>query len=190
MPPAPLPARLKKIKFLVCDVDGVLTDGSILLGPWGESKRFSVLDGTGLVLARLAGLQTAFLSGRKSPVNKQRAKECQVSWLIQGVAAKLPAFERLCRLAGVEPEAAAFVGDDLIDLPVLAKAGVAVAVANALPEVKRAADWVTGACGGQGAVREVVDRLLQAQGLYAKTVERYLTPPGRRTADSRSPERG
>ncbi|NTV53088.1 MAG: HAD hydrolase family protein, partial [Candidatus Firestonebacteria bacterium] len=135
MPRAGLQTRIKKIKFLVCDVDGVLTDGGILMGAQGELKSFSVLDGTGLVLARLAGMQSAFLSGRTSPVNKLRARECRVPWVMQGVAEKAPAFERLCRLAGVEPVEAAFVGDDLIDLPVFKKAGVAIAVANARPEV-------------------------------------------------------
>jgi 3-deoxy-D-manno-octulosonate 8-phosphate phosphatase (KDO 8-P phosphatase) len=191
MPPAGLSARLKKIKLLVCDVDGVLTDGGIWLnGTGGESKCFSVLDGTGLVLARLAGIQSAFLSGRSSTVITVRARECNVPWVIQGVAEKVPAFERICRLAGVDAAAAAFVGDDLIDLPVFKQAGVAIAVANAVPEVKRAADWVTRTRGGQGAVREIVERLLKAQGLYARAVTRYLNPKSARNEEPRSPERG
>jgi 3-deoxy-D-manno-octulosonate 8-phosphate phosphatase (KDO 8-P phosphatase) len=172
-----LNARLKQIRLLVCDVDGVLTDGTIVLDSSGhEAKFFSVLDGTGLALARLGGMQTAFLSGRNSAVITARARECNVPWVIQGVAEKLPAFARICQQAGIPMSAAAFVGDDLIDLPVFKKAGVSIAVANAMPEVKRAADWVTRTRGGQGAVREVVERLLKVQGQYARVVARYLNP--------------
>jgi 3-deoxy-D-manno-octulosonate 8-phosphate phosphatase (KDO 8-P phosphatase) len=182
MPRAALLSRLKKIRLLVCDVDGVLTDGGIYINGTGdEAKCFSVTDGTGLVLARLAGIQAAFLSGRRSEVITRRARECEVPWVVQGVAEKGPAFERICLTAGVSPQAAVYIGDDLIDLPVFKKAGVAVAVANALPDVKRAAAWVTQSCGGHGAVREVVDRLLRAQGLYAQTVARYLRPPARQS---------
>ncbi len=172
-----LEKKLKAIKLLVCDVDGVLTDGTIVLDSVGhEAKFFSVLDGTGLALARLGGIQSAFLSGRSSGVITARARECNVPWVIQGVQEKLPAFERICHQAGVSPSAAAFVGDDLIDLPVFKKAGVAIAVANAVPDVKRAAAWVTKTRGGQGAIREIVERLLKVQGQYTRVVNRYLNP--------------
>lgn len=172
-----LNTKLKSIRLLVCDVDGVLTDGTIILDSSGhEAKFFSVQDGTGLALARLGGLQTAFLSGRKSAVITVRARECNVAWVRQGVAEKVPAFEQICQQAGVAMSEAAFMGDDLIDLPVFAKVGVAIAVANAIPEIKQAADWVTRKPGGQGAVREVVEQLLKVQGNYAQVVTRYLNP--------------
>ncbi len=172
---ANVPARLKRIRLLVCDVDGVLTDGSIFVDARGlESKRFSVLDGTALVLARLGGLQTALLSGRRSATVVHRARECRVPWVTQGVARKAPAFARLCRRAGVSATGAAYIGDDLIDLPVFARAGLAVAVANAVPEVRRAAHWVTRHAGGRGAVREVVEKILKARGSWDGVVARYL----------------
>lgn len=170
-----LAARLRGIRLLVCDVDGVLTDGGIVLDEFGrEAKTFSVLDGTALVLARLANLQTAFLSGRKSGVVTLRARECRVPWVVQGVDLKAPAFRSLCRRARVTEAQTAYLGDDLIDLPVFELAGAAIAVANAVPEVKRAAHYVTQAAGGRGAVREAVERILQAQGLWSGVMDRYL----------------
>lgn len=170
-----LARRLRRVKLLVCDVDGVLTDGTIWVDDRGrEWKGFSALDGTALVLARLAGLQAAFLTGRRSAVVRRRARECRVNLVTEAAARKGPAFSRLCRRAGVTEREAAFVGDDLIDLPVFARAGLAIAVPNAVADVRRRAHWVTRAPGGRGAVREVVERLLRAQGRWATVVRRYL----------------
>ena len=177
---ADLARRLKAIRLIICDVDGVLTDGGIFQDGRGrEIKRFSVLDGTGFVLARLGGLRTAFLSGRRSAVVTARARECGVPWVVQGAGAKAPAFESLCRRARVRPGEALYIGDDLIDLPVFERAGMAVAVSNAVPEVRRAACWVTRAPGGSGAVREVIERVLRAQGRWRRARERYLGRDGR-----------
>jgi len=170
-------AQLKRIRLLVCDVDGVLTDGAIIQNDDGrEIKSFSVLDGTGFALGALVGLRGAFLSGRRSRVVTHRARECQIDLVAQGVASggKAETFVRLCRQAGVTPGEAAYVGDDLIDLPVFEQAGWAVAVANAVPEVRRRAHFVTRTPGGRGAVREVIERLLRAQGRWHLAVQRYL----------------
>jgi 3-deoxy-D-manno-octulosonate 8-phosphate phosphatase (KDO 8-P phosphatase) len=170
-------ARLKAIRLLVCDVDGVLTDGGMWLTSDGrEAKRFSAHDGLGLSLARAAGLTTAFLTARRSPVVARRARECGVPLVLQGRRDKGPALAELCRRAAVPTAATAYVGDDLVDLPALRLAGLAVAVANAVPEVKRAADFVTAACGGHGAVREVIEHLLKAQGRWTQAVARFNAP--------------
>jgi len=166
---AALTARLQGIRLLVCDVDGVLTDGGIFLDNLGhESKRFSVHDGLGLAMARLSGLQVAFLSARESKVVNHRAQECGVALVMQGRKEKAPAFAELCLQAGVSAAASLYMGDDLLDLPVFVKAGLAVAVANAVPEVKRAAHYVTRLPGGHGAVREIVERILRVQGTWSK----------------------
>jgi 3-deoxy-D-manno-octulosonate 8-phosphate phosphatase (KDO 8-P phosphatase) len=168
-------ARLKQIRFVVTDVDGVLTDGGIYIDNFGhESKRFSAQDGMGLAMARLGGLQVAFLSARESKIVTQRAKECGVSLVMQGKKQKGPAFAELCLQANVAPNATLYIGDDLLDLPVFEKTGLAVAVANAVPEVKKAAHFVTTQSGGQGAVREVMERVLRAQGSWPKVISQIL----------------
>ena len=170
-----LTGRLKQIRFVVADVDGVLTDGGIYMDNFGhESKRFSVQDGMGLAMARLGGLQVAFLSARESKSVNQRAKECGVSLVMQGKRHKAPALAGWCLQAKVEPTATLYMGDDLLDLPVFAKTGLAVAVANAVPEVKKAAHYITGLAGGQGAVREVMERVLRAQGSWSKVISQIL----------------
>lgn len=170
-----LAARFKRIQFLVCDVDGVLTDGGIWLDSLGhEAKVFSAQDGLGLSLARYGGLQTAFLSARESKIVNQRAQECGVQLVMQGKKQKGPAFHELCLQAKVSESATLYLGDDLMDLPVFARAGLAVAVANAVPEVKQAAHYVTRAAGGQGAVREIIERVLRAQGSWGKVLGQFL----------------
>jgi len=167
--------RFKDIRFLVCDVDGVLTKGDIILdGRGGECKQFSAQDGLGLVMARLGGLQTAFLSGRQSRVVDLRAKTCGVELVMQGRKQKVPAFKELCRRAGIPHTAAAYMGDDLPDLPVCEYAGLFIAVKNAVREVKQAAHYITRAAGGQGAVREVVERILRAQGTWSQVKAKVL----------------
>lgn len=176
---AALTQRLKAVRLLVCDVDGVLTDGGMwLTGDGGEAKRFSAHDGLGLSLAAAAGLATAFLTARRSPLVARRARECKVPWVMQGRLDKGVALAELNRRAGIPASATAYIGDDLVDLPAMRLAGLAMAVADAAPDVIRAADFVTAACGGHGAVREVIERLLKAQGRWAKAASPYL---GRRT---------
>jgi len=167
--------RILGVRLIVCDVDGVLTDGRILVDDAGrETKQFSVLDGTGFALARTAGIRTAILSGRSSRAVAHRARECRIDWVLQGVHLKRAALEKLCRSHKIELDQTAYVGDDLIDLPVFEAVGLAVAVANAVPEAKAAAHLVTAARGGSGALREVVERILRGQERWSQTVEDYL----------------
>ena len=159
--------RVKKIELLVLDVDGVLTDGSISYTSDGvEIKRFHVRDGSGLKFWHLAGKRSAILSGRSSAAVEIRAAELGISTVLQGRSEKLPAFETILRELGLTADRVCAVGDDLPDLPVLRGAGVGVAVADACPELRNAADFVTAAPGGRGAVREAIEWLLKLQGLW------------------------
>ena len=164
----------KKIRLLICDVDGVLTDGRIIFDSAGaEAKQFHVRDGSGLKYWLRAGRQAALLSGRQSPVVARRAEELGITLVEQGAKEKLPALERLLKAAGRRADEAAYVGDDLPDLPVFRVVGFRVAVADAAAELRAAADYVTQALGGQGAVREVVELLLKAQGQWDGILKRY-----------------
>ena len=164
-------ARAKKIRVLLMDVDGVLTDGHVWLlsrrdGTASELKGFSAYDGAGLKLARAAGLRTGLITGRESSAVTQRARECDIEFGFQGRATKLGAYEEILRATGASESEVAYVGDDLPDLPVLQRVGFAIAVANAAPEVKRAAHYVTTRTGGEGAVREVIELIVKAQGKW------------------------
>ncbi len=163
--------RAKKIRLLLMDVDGVLTDGRIWLQSWPdgtahEIKGFSAYDGAGLKFARAAGLRTGVITGRESAAVTRRAKEADVEFVYQGRGEKLPAYEEILRSAKLNDEEIAYIGDDLPDLSILSRVGLAVAVANAVPEVKRAAHFVTKASGGNGAAREVVELILKSQGKW------------------------
>jgi 3-deoxy-D-manno-octulosonate 8-phosphate phosphatase (KDO 8-P phosphatase) len=159
------------------DVDGVLTDGRIWLASWPdgtaqEIKGFSAYDGAGLKMARSVGLRTGLITGRESPATARRAREAEIEFVYQGRGEKLPAYEEILRKAGLRDEEVAFIGDDLPDLPLLARVGFAVAVANAVPEVKKAAHYVTRAQGGSGAVREVIELILRARGKWEEAVRK------------------
>jgi 3-deoxy-D-manno-octulosonate 8-phosphate phosphatase (KDO 8-P phosphatase) len=167
-----LAARAKKIRVLLMDVDGVLTDGHIWLlsrrdGTASEIKGFSAYDGAGLKLARAAGLRTGIITGRESSAVTQRARECEIEFVFQHRATKLGALEEIMQTTGASANEVAYVGDDLPDLPVLQRVGLAAAVANAVPEVKSAAHFVTTRSGGEGAVREVIELIVKAQGKWA-----------------------
>lgn len=158
------------------DVDGVLTDGRIWLQSWPdgtahEIKGFSAYDGAGLKLARAAGLRTGVITGRESAAMARRAKEADIEFVFQGRGEKLPAYEEILRTAKLKDEEVAYIGDDLPDLAVLARVGLAITVANAVPEVKRAAHYVTKASGGNGAAREVVELLLKSQDKWQKVLK-------------------
>lgn len=175
--PGDLAARCAAIELLAVDVDGVLTDGSIVVNDQGvESKHFHVRDGLGYALWHRAGKRSAILSGRRAEVVERRAAELKIHVVAQGLGEKGSAFEQLLLRFGLEPRQACFVGDDLIDLPVLRAAGLAAAPADAVPEVREAAHLVTAAPGGRGAVREVVEAILKAQGLWHGLCEPYGTP--------------
>jgi len=167
--------RMLPVRLFLVDNDAVLTDGRIVFGDYGdELKCFDVQDGHGLVMARRAGLLTVMLSGKKSRVNLRRAKELQMVKVYQNALDKLKVFEKILKRFRLKPEETLYIGDDLVDLPVLRRAGVAVAVENAVPEVKEAAHYVTRRSGGRGAVREVIDLLLKSQGKWAAVTERYF----------------
>lgn len=164
-----LKAKIKKIKLLVMDVDGVLTDGKIVLDAQGnEIKFFDVQDGFGLVLFRRAGFKTAILSARSSPAVTARAQDLKIDKICQDAYPKADVYERLIRALECTHEETCFIGDDLPDLPVLKRAGLAVAVPNAAGELKKTADYVTVHQGGNGAVREVVELILKTQGKWKK----------------------
>jgi 3-deoxy-D-manno-octulosonate 8-phosphate phosphatase (KDO 8-P phosphatase) len=159
-----LSERARAVRLAIFDVDGVLTDGSLWFGPGGEElKRFNILDGHGLKMLHAAGIATAILSGRRSAAVEVRARELVIAHVIQGAGDKLGPFGALRAELGLEERECAYVGDDLPDLPVMQRCGLAVAVANAVDAVKAAAHYVTRAGGGQGAVREFCDLVLAAR---------------------------
>jgi 3-deoxy-D-manno-octulosonate 8-phosphate phosphatase (KDO 8-P phosphatase) len=187
-------ALARAIRLVGLDVDGVLTDGGLFLGTGGdqpiEFKRFHIQDGLGIKLLQAAGILVVLVSGRVSPATTARARDLGVDEVVQGPAdQKLPAFAQLLERRGVGFNECAFVGDDLPDLALLARVGLAIAVANAVPEVKAAARVVTRAAGGQGAVREVAELLLKAQGTWDSTVRTYMGQ-GRGNAPKGTPTPG
>jgi 3-deoxy-D-manno-octulosonate 8-phosphate phosphatase (KDO 8-P phosphatase) len=164
------------VKLLLFDVDGVLTDGTLLLHADGsESKRFHIRDGTAVVLARAAGLQVGLLSARPSDATIRRAAQLDIDIVIQGGGGKLAAFESVIANMKVADSEVAYMGDDLVDLPVLGRAGLPAAPADAAEEVRAAAAWVSTRAGGTGAVREFVEFILKAQGRWDAAVREYLT---------------
>ena len=155
------------IALLLLDVDGVLTDGSLVYGPRGETtKVFNVRDGHALVVARGAGLDVAIISGRSSSAVRQRMSELGVREVHQGVRDKAALLERLCATRGIGAGAVAFMGDDLPDLALMRRVGLPLAPADAVPEVRRVARWISVARGGRGAVREAIEWLLRARGVW------------------------
>ncbi|MFH1371914.1 MAG: HAD-IIIA family hydrolase [Planctomycetota bacterium] len=166
--------NLDAIKMLVLDVDGVLTDGTIVVDErGGESKFFSVLDGHGIKMWKRAGLLVAFLSGRKSGPTKRQADKLAVDYCLEGCLDKGVSINELVRLSGVAAGEMAYVGDDLPDLPAIRCAGFGAAVANAVEEIKHAADYVTSRRGGDGAVREVIEFILKKTGRWETLTQKY-----------------
>ena len=167
--------NLSDIRLLVLDVDGVLTDGRLIVnGDGSESKSFNALDGHGIRMWRRAGLKIAFLSGRDSGPTNYRASQLEIDYCLQNCHDKLPELKKLLERADISPNAVAYVGDDLPDLPPMRYVGFAVAVANAIKEVKQHADYVTTHSGGSGAVREVIEHILKKTGKWDQLMERYL----------------
>jgi 3-deoxy-D-manno-octulosonate 8-phosphate phosphatase (KDO 8-P phosphatase) len=172
-------AAARRVRLLGLDVDGVLTDNGVYIGPVGgarvELKRFDIQDGLGLILLKTANLPVVWVSGRTSEATALRAAELRVEELLQVPGPrKAAAFEQVLQRRGIGWEDAAFVGDDLADLPILRRVGLPMAVANAVAEVKQVAAFVTHAAGGHGAVREVVEALLRARGEWPDILERYF----------------
>jgi 3-deoxy-D-manno-octulosonate 8-phosphate phosphatase (KDO 8-P phosphatase) len=175
-------AKASRIRIVALDVDGVLTDNGIWIGPVAgvrvELKRFDIQDGLGLRLLRTAGILVIWLSGRQSEATALRAGELQVDELLQVAGPrKVEALREVLVRRGVAWEDVAFVGDDLADLQVMRRVGLPIAVANAVPEIRAAAAYVTSAAGGHGAVREIADALLRARGVWPEMLQRYFTEP-------------
>jgi 3-deoxy-D-manno-octulosonate 8-phosphate phosphatase (KDO 8-P phosphatase) len=168
--------RLRKIRCLLLDVDGVLTDGKLHFTSDGtEFKTFDVQDGHGIAMAQRVGLTVGFISGRPSKATTQRAADLGVKIVMQKPVNKMDMVEAVKRQHGFADDEIAFIGDELVDLPVLRRAGLAVAVPNAVDEAKRAAHYITRHRGGDGAVREVIEMILKARGTWNNAIAKYLT---------------
>lgn len=167
--------KAKKIELVIFDVDGVMTDGSLLLGDDGqEYKAFNSLDGHGMRMLQEGGVSVAIITGRTSNVVEHRMKDLGVDLIYQGYRDKTPAFESLLKEVNLSMEQVAYVGDDVVDLPVMSRVGFAIAVQSAHPYVKKHAHWITQHAGGRGAVRDVCELLLEARGLLNSKLESYL----------------
>ncbi|MBI4378015.1 MAG: HAD hydrolase family protein [Nitrospinae bacterium] len=167
--------KAKRIKLLIMDVDGVLTDGRIVIDDRGrELKFFDVKDGHGIALAHRAGLITAIISGRNSGVVDIRAKELGIKIVYQNSIDKIKSYESILKKTGLKDGDVAFIGDDIVDLPLMRRVGLSIAVADAVSNVKDAADMVTEKKGGRGAVREAIEFILDAKGLWKKICREYV----------------
>ncbi len=172
-----LKKRAAQIKLLLMDVDGTMTDGSVTLlsqtdGTALEIKTFDAHDGQGLTLAQTAGLRTGCITGRESAALLRRANEMKMEFIYVKQPVKMPAYEDILRKAGVPDSAVAYIGDDLPDIPIMRRAGLAIAVGDAVPEVKDAAHYTTRALAGHGAVRETVELLLKSKGIWEAMLDK------------------
>jgi 3-deoxy-D-manno-octulosonate 8-phosphate phosphatase (KDO 8-P phosphatase) len=166
--------KLKKIKLLILDVDGVMTDGRIIMDSEGrELKNFDVRDGHGIKMIQRYGIKVAILTGRKSKVVEHRAKDLEIKDVYQKAFNKKEVFEKIIQKHKLSNKEIAFMGDDIVDIPVLKIVGFSASVANALDIVKRQVDYITKNNGGHGAVREVCEMILQAQGKWPEIAARY-----------------
>lgn len=175
--------RARRIKVLVFDVDGVLTDGQLYFLPTGsadgkpsglEFKGFTAHDGLGITLARIGGLRVGLITKRESATVAIRARDLKLEFVYQGQAHKLRAAKEICDNAGVTMDELCYVGDDVVDLPVMRACGLSIATANARPQAKAAAHWITPNVGGQGAGRDAIDFILGAQGKLDQAIETFL----------------
>jgi 3-deoxy-D-manno-octulosonate 8-phosphate phosphatase (KDO 8-P phosphatase) len=178
VPTEEIAARARRIELLLTDCDGVLTDGSLLYSFDGKRvleglKVFHIQDGQGLKLAHEAGLKLGVISGRVSPALAARARELQIDHLHQGISDKLTIYDQIKKAEGLTDDQVAYVGDDLPDLAPMRRAGLAVAVANAVREIREASHFVTENPGGRGAIRETIELILKSQGRWESTVQPY-----------------
>ena len=169
--------RARQIKLVLMDVDGTMTDGGVTLlsqsdGSALEIKTFDAHDGQGLTLAHTAGLRTGCITGRESAALLRRAHEMKMEFIYMKQPVKMPAYEEILQKAGVSDSAVAYIGDDLPDIPLMCRAGLAVAVGNAVPEVKKAAHYTTKALAGRGAVRETIELVLKSKGIWAAMIDK------------------
>jgi 3-deoxy-D-manno-octulosonate 8-phosphate phosphatase (KDO 8-P phosphatase) len=166
--------KIKQIKFLILDVDGVLTDGKILYNDRGEEiKAFDVRDGHGLKLLMRSGTEVALITGRESKVVLHRARDLGIKLVYQNVTNKIEVYEKILRGKKLEDKNVGFIGDDLVDIPVLRRVGFSATVRDAIPEVKEIVDYVTSRKGGDGAVREICELLLKVQNKWNEVTKRY-----------------
>jgi len=177
-----LKQKAAQIRLLLMDVDGVLTDGKLYnvpdaQGKMVETKGFNAQDGIALQWLNWYGIQTGVISGRVSPATEERAKQVKMTYVYQGHIEKVPILEEILGKAGIAAEHVAYMGDDLTDIVIMNRVGLGIATANARAEVKRSALHTTQAAGGNGAVREVVELLLDAQGHWAKVLQKYEVKP-------------
>jgi 3-deoxy-D-manno-octulosonate 8-phosphate phosphatase (KDO 8-P phosphatase) len=175
--PATVAKRAKQIKVILMDVDGTITNGSVTLlsqpdGSALEIKTFDAHDGQGMTLARTAGLRTGVITGRESAALRQRCREMGIEFVYERQPHKIAALEDVLKKAGVTASEVAFLGDDLPDIPVMQRCGLAVAVGDAMPEVKRIAHLVTKAVGGKGAARELIEVILKSKGIWEQMIDK------------------
>ena len=175
--PAALKKRAAQIQLILMDVDGTMTDGSVTLlsqndGSALEIKTFDAHDGQGLTLAHTAGLRTGCITGRESAALLRRAHEMKMEFIYMKQPLKMPAYEEILGKAGVRDSAVAFIGDDLPDIPLLRRAGLAIAVGDAVPEVKKVAHYTTKAVAGHGAVREAIELILKSKGTWEEMIDK------------------
>lgn len=172
--PAPLRRKARKIKLLLLDVDGVLTDGGIVIDDRGvESKRFDVRDGQGITLLQRAGVEVGFVSGRSSGAVRQRADELGVKWVFQGIQNKAEVYQGIKKRTGLKDEQIAYAGDDIVDMTILRAVGLAFTVPSCWPGIRPAVDYMTEAEGGHGAVREIAELILTAQNCWKVLLDKY-----------------
>lgn len=172
-----LKKRAAQIKIILMDVDGTMTDGAVTLlsqpdGSALEIKTFDAHDGQGLTLAHTAGLRTGCITGRESTALLRRAREMKMDFVYMKIALKMPAYEEILQKAGVPDSAVAFIGDDLPDIPLMRRVGLAVAVGDAVLEVKKAAHYTTKALAGRGAVREAIELILKSKGIFEELIDK------------------
>lgn len=173
--PEELKERIRAVRMMIFDVDGVLTDGRVIyMDDGSEIKEFNAQDGHGIKMLQRAGIEVALISGRACKAVEHRAEGLGISRLYQGFKVKTEPYERLLADTGLEAGHTGFMGDDLIDIPIMRRAGFSVAVPNAVAHIFPYAHYITRAEGGHGAAREVCDMILQVQGLWEKSIERYL----------------
>ena len=172
-----LKKRAAQIKLLLMDVDGTMTDGGVLLlsqpdGSALEIKKFDAHDGQGLTLAHTAGIRTGCITGRESPALLRRAHEMKMDFIYMKIPLKMPAYEEILAKAGVKDAEVAFVGDDLPDIPILKRVGLAVAVGDAVADVKKIAHYTTKAHAGKGAIREAIELILKSKGIWDELIDK------------------
>ena len=172
-----LKKRAAQVNIILVDVDGTMSDGGVTLlsqpdGSALEIKTFDAHDGQGLTLAHTAGLRTGCITGRESPALLRRAREMKMDFVYMKIALKMPAFEEILQKAGVPDSAVAFIGDDLPDIPLMRRVGLAVAVGDAVPEVKKVAHYTTKALAGRGAVREAIELILKSKGIFEELIDK------------------